>query len=271
MRNALYAWSYTGEPPATLPIPTIFHLPSNSSSPANSIPDTTIYKIQESTSPYFVLPQTESYVPTAAAVAHSRNIPFWRKHLGGPNFPLEEIWDEHAYFEFEIRSVARTMGTMVAEPYVNHIPTMTGGIGRKALTEFYRDHFIFVNPPDTTLESISRTVGADRLVDEFIFHTTHTKMIDWLIPGVPPTGKKLSIPMLGVINIRGDRLYHEHIWWDQATVLLQAGILPSHVAYPSKNSPRNLRLPVAGVESANLLRDETDGKSNEMLEWGVEE
>lgn len=90
---------------------------------------------------------------------------------------------------------------------------MTGGVGRKALFEFYRDHFIFSNPDSAELTTVSRTIGADRVVDEFIYSCTHDRMIDWLLPGVPPSGSKLRIPMIAVVNIRGDRLYHEHIWW----------------------------------------------------------
>ncbi|KAF8192419.1 hypothetical protein BJ912DRAFT_260489 [Pholiota molesta] len=104
---------------------------------------------------------------------------------------------------------------------------MTGGVGRENLTAFYRDHFIFSNPADAHLQVVSRTVGPDRVVDEFVYHLTHDRTVDWLLPNVPPTGKKLSIPMMAVVNIRGDRLYNEHIWWDHATALRQAGILPS--------------------------------------------
>ncbi|KAF8192418.1 hypothetical protein BJ912DRAFT_1021735 [Pholiota molesta] len=66
-----------------------------------------------------------NYAPGSAAIAHSRTLVFLRKWLGGPFFDLEAIWDEHTYYEFEARSVAKTMGTMVAEPYVNHVPTVT--------------------------------------------------------------------------------------------------------------------------------------------------
>ncbi|KAJ4492812.1 hypothetical protein C8J55DRAFT_215660 [Lentinula edodes] len=222
-------------------------------------------------SPYFLLPQSSEYVPGEATLAHSRVLEFLRRILGGPVFDIEAIWEEHTYFEFEVRSVAKTMGTMVAEPYVNHVPTMTGGVGRKALSAFYRDHFIFANPADATMIPVSRTVGSDRVVDEFIFKLTHDRVVDWLLPGVPPTGKLLEIPMMGVINIRGDRLYHEHIWWDQATALFQAGILASHVPYPTPDGQKKLRLPVSGAESARMLINEMDGKSNVMLgsDWGI--
>ncbi|KAJ4472130.1 hypothetical protein J3R30DRAFT_3298956 [Lentinula aciculospora] len=252
----------------TLPsIPMYLHLPPTAKNPANL----TSHKFSKS--PYFLLPQSADYSPIEATLAHSRVLVFLRKSLKGPVFDIEAIWEEHTYFEFELRSVAKTMGTMVAEPYVNHVPTvgiilfslMTGGVGRKALSAFYRDHFIFANPADTTMIPISRTVGSDRVVDEFIFKMTHDKVVDWLLPGVPPTGKLLEIPMMGVINIRGDRLYHEHIWWDQATALLQAGVLPRHVSYPTSEGQKELRLPVSGVESAHMLINEMDGKSNEML------
>lgn len=74
--------------------------------------------------------------------------------------------------------------------------------------------------------------------------------------------------MISVVNVRGDRLYHEHIWWDQAGALKQVGLLPSHLPHPSTGEPT--RLPVAGIEAAKLLADETDGQSNEMLQknWG---
>jgi len=90
-------------------------------------------------------------------------------------------------------------------------------------------------------------------------------MIDWLLPGVPPSGDKLSIPMVAVVNIRGDRLCHEHIWWDQATALRQAGILPVHLSYPTSQGPQVIRLPVAGAEAAAKLVDETSVASNAMF------
>ncbi|KAJ6516311.1 NTF2-like protein [Mycena sanguinolenta] len=250
----IYGYSLTTSPP----VPTLVCVPSAVN--AISAPNLTICKLDCSSSA-FVLPQTVDFHTAAASIAHRKAAVHFKKYLSGPFFDLEAIWEEHTYFEFEVRSVAKTMGTMVAEPYVNHVPTLAGGIGRKQLSAFYRDHFVFSNPKDTSLQSISRTVGSDRVVDEFIFHATHDKQIDWLLPGVPPTGKKIAIPMLGVINIRGDRLYHEHIWWDQGTALMQVGIIPTHVALDGKM----LRLPIAGVESATLLIDERAVAPNEML------
>ncbi|KAK8016754.1 carboxymethylenebutenolidase [Apiospora rasikravindrae] len=193
---------------------------------------------------------------------------------GGPFFDLEKIWDEHTYWEFEARDVEQTMATMVEEPYVNHIPTLTGGIGREKLTEFYTNHFVFANPPDTELELVSRTVGIDRVIDEFVTKMTHDRVVDWLAPGVPPTGKYIQVPFTSVVNIRGDRLYHEHISWDQGTLLRQLGLLPEYLPFPhpvaSAQPGENFeyRVPVAGVESASKLKDESAVDSNAMLEFG---
>jgi hypothetical protein len=104
------------------------------------------------------------------------------------------------------------MATMVAEPYVNHIPTLTGGVGARQLERFYQHHFVHGNPEDMRMIPISRTVGALQVVDEFIMCFTHDREIDWLLPGVAPTGKYVEIPMADIISFRGDKLYHEHIY-----------------------------------------------------------
>lgn len=157
---------------------------------------------------------------------------------------------------------------------------MTGGLGRVALSAFYRDHFIFSNPEDTTLELVSRTVGVDRVIDEFIFSFTHDKMIDWLVPGIPPTGKSVRVPFTSIVNIRGDRLYHEHIAWDQASVLVQLGLLPKYLPFPyplpdgRKPAPGKrfeYRVPAAGQETAAKLVDEAALPSNEMLGYQIRE
>ena len=131
----------------------------------------------------------------------------------------------HCYHEFATRDVDATMQTMVPEPYVNHIPTMTGGVGHDHLTRFYKHHFVDSNPDDTKLIPISRTIGSDRVVDEMLFCFTHDREIDWMLPGITPTGKYVEIPLVAIICFRGDKLYNEHIYWDQASVLHQIGVL----------------------------------------------
>jgi carboxymethylenebutenolidase len=151
------------------------------------------------------------------------------------------------------------MKTMVASPYVNHIPTMTGGVGATDLARFYRNHFIPKTPKDTKLIPISRTIGADRVVDEMLFCFTHDIEIDWMLPGVAPTGKYVEIPLVAIVNFRGPKLYHEHIYWDQASVLVQIGLLDAS------------RLPTAGVETAKKLLDETLPSNSLMKRWAESE
>jgi carboxymethylenebutenolidase len=162
-----------------------------------------------------------------------------------PEHDLERLWEAHCRYEFETRDVDATMDTMVAEPYVNHIPTMTGGVGHNELKRFYKYHFIGVNPPDFQLTPVSRTVGVDRLVDEFVVHFTHTTEIDWMLPGIAPTGRAVSVPTIAIVQFKDGKLVHEHIYWDQASVLVQIGLL----------EPKGL--PVVGAEAAEKVVDKT--------------
>ena len=178
-----------------------------------------------------------SYNKPAAMMAHTRTIALLRRTMG-PHYDLSKLWDLHCLYEFGTRNVDDTMATMVAQPYVNHIPTMTGGVGYKELHRFYTNHFVHANPDDTKLVPISRTVGADRVVDEMLFCFTHDLEIDWMLPGVKPTGKYVEVPVVAIINFRGDKLYHEHIYWDQASVLVQIGLLDPRTCRSPASRPR---------------------------------
>ncbi len=172
-----------------------------------------------------------------------------------PDRDLVALWEAHTRTEFETRDVDGTMATMVAEPYVNHIPTMTGGVGHDQLKRFYKYHFIGANPPDIAMELISRTVGENSLVDEMLFSFTHTSEIDWMLPGIPPTGRKVEIPLVAIVQFSGDKLVHEHIYWDQASVLVQIGLL----------DPKGL--PVADAQTAHKAMDKTLPSNTLMANW----
>jgi len=190
----------------------------------------------------------------SAMMAHERAVAAFRKTMG-PHYDLSALWEEHLAHEFATRDVDATMNTMVAEPYVNHIPTLTGGVGHKELKRFYSHHFVHANPPDTAITPISRTIGATQIVDEMLFCFTHTTEIDWMLPGIVPTGKRVEIPLLAVVKFRGNKLYHEHIYWDQASVLVQIGLL----------DPRGL--PTTGIDTARKLIDETIPSNTLMKRW----
>ena len=154
---------------------------------------------------------------------------------------LSKLWEEHTAHEFTTRDTEATLATMVEDAYVNHIPVMTGGTGKDALRAFYSKDFIPAMPPDTTLTPVSRTIGEDQLVDEMIFSFTHTQEMPWMLPGVAPTNKKVEVALVAIVKFRDGKLAHEHIYWDQASVLKQIGLLTDP------------RLPVLGVESARRV------------------
>ena len=229
--------------------------------PSNTYPDTV---------PGFAESDLDDYDKVAARLSWSRTLGVIRRAFG-IYVDLEAVWDNHTELEFAKKDADATMKTMVPEPYVNHVPTMTGGIGYKDLRRFYKDFFIPGNPPDMAIKVLSRTVGTDRVVDEMLTTFTHTKEVPWMLPGVPPTGKKVEVVVVGVICIRGGKLYHEHIHWDQASVLVQIGLLdpelvPTGFRTSEEGRERDVkRLPVVGAEGARKVVDEMQGKSNELM------
>jgi carboxymethylenebutenolidase len=160
-----------------------------------------------------------------------------------PKPDLVRLWEEHTAHEFTTRDTESTLSTMVEDAHVNHVPVMTGGCGKDALRAFYSRDFIPSMPPDTTLTPVSRTVGEDQLVDEMIFSFTHTQEMPWMLPGIAPTHRKVEVPLVAIVRFRNGKLAHEHIYWDQASVLKQIGLL---------SDPK---LPVCGAETARKVVD----------------
>ena len=156
---------------------------------------------------------------------------------------LSDLWEEHMRYEFLTRNTEDTLATMVEDAYVNHVPVLTGGTGHDQLREFYSKRFIPQMPPDTEMIPISRTIGTDQVVDEMVVKFTHTIRMDWMLPGIAPTGKQVEIPLVAVVRFRDGKLAHEHIYWDQASVLVQLGVLDAGT------------LPVAGRETASKVLD----------------
>ncbi|OBG19286.1 ester cyclase [Mycobacterium sp. 852002-51057_SCH5723018] len=139
-----------------------------------------------------------------------------------------ELWEQHTHYEFERRDADLTVSTMVADASVMHLPTMSGGFGRDNLRSFYRDVFIPAIPADTTSELIARSVGDDFLVEEAILRMTHDREIPFLAPGVAPTGATLEMPFAVVVTFRDGLMRSERLYWDQATVLRQLGLIPEN-------------------------------------------
>src|SRR5689334_2201441 len=165
------------------------------------------------------------------------------KNLSPAQQTLRQLWEEHVQYEFSTRNTEDTLATMVEDAYVNHIPVLTGGSGRDELREFYSKRFISQMPPDTEMTPVSRTIGEDQLVDEMVFKFTHSIRMDWMLPGIAPTGKRIEVPLVAIVRFRNGKLAHEHIYWDQASVLVQLGLLDSNT------------LPVMGVTTARKAID----------------
>jgi carboxymethylenebutenolidase len=167
---------------------------------------------------------------------------------------MVDLWEEHTAYEFEAHSTEKTLSTMTDDPVNINVPLLTGGVGLEEVRKYYSEYFIPKNPPDTEITLLSRTVGDDRVVDELILSFTHTTHMDWMLPGAPPTGKRVEAPTVAVVEFRDGKIASEHIYWDQASVLVQVGLLDSGT------------LSVVGDESARKMLDPTSVPSDLLIE-----
>jgi carboxymethylenebutenolidase len=158
---------------------------------------------------------------------------------------LGAVYDQHTRHEFVDCDLEATMATMTAEPHTYFAPTGAGGVGHRGVSSFYADHFIGNDkwPADWKIQVVSRTVGEGRLVEEFIVSFTHDVEMDYILPGISPTGKRVEVPHVVVVTFADGKIASEHIYWDQASVLVQVGLLDPD------------RFPVVGAEQAARLRE----------------
>ena len=101
-------------------------------------------------------------------------------------------------------------------------------------------------PSDTKFVRISRTIGKDQIVDELIISFTHDIEIPAMIPRIPPTGKYIELPIVVIMKFKGNKIAHEHIYWDQASLLKQLGLL-------DHSTTTNNQLPIIGIEQSKKL------------------
>jgi carboxymethylenebutenolidase len=164
---------------------------------------------------------------------------------------LSNAWDQHVGAEFAAKDADQAVATMTVESYVNLIPLMIGARGRDGVRDFYANHFLSQLPPDIEIVPVSRTIGQGRVVDELIIRFTHSIRMDWLLPGIPPTGKRVEVPFVAIIQFEGDRIANEHLYWDQASLLVQLDLL-------------DRTLPVRGGEIAAQVLNPTQ-PMNELI------
>ncbi|KAH9889668.1 hypothetical protein F4778DRAFT_753672, partial [Xylariomycetidae sp. FL2044] len=226
--------------------------------------------------PGFAERDLDEYDRRSAELAWSRSLRAVRKAFGR-HVDLESVVEQNVESKFFTPNLGNMMSTYTFQksPHVTYVPTLTGGIGAQELQRFYSDYFLRSNPPSLKLTLLSRTVGADRVVDELHVSFKHTQEMPWILPGIPPTNKKVEIIVVSIVTLRGGKLYHEHIYWDQASVLVQTGLLDPKLV-PSKAAGKGVkRLPVVGKTAARRVlkgafEDAEDGEEegeadNEMI------
>ena len=154
---------------------------------------------------------------------------------------MNDLLERHVKAELD-GDLDTTMATMSDNPHLHNVANMMGGVGRQGVRDFYRNHLVGkFFPPDVKMVNVSRTIGTDQIVDEVVISFTHTRAIDWMLPGVPPTGKRVEMAVAVIVGVKDGKITHEHIYWDQAGVLVQIGLL------------NPARLPVSGAESARKV------------------
>ena len=207
----------------------------------------------------FALPGRAAFDKRIDSLAHSRTLTILRPALG-PHYDLVALFAQHIHHEFETRDVDATMATMIDEPYVNHVPTLAGGVGHDMLKRFYAHHFVHQNSQERSSTLVSQTLGPDRVVLETVVRFRHDQVLDRYFPGIEPTGRMVEIPTLLFVKFRGDMVCHEHIYWDQGSALMQIGVLDG------------TGLPIAGADAAAKVIDETLPSNTFMQDaWATSE
>jgi carboxymethylenebutenolidase len=169
---------------------------------------------------------------------------------------MNSVWDQHVGAEFAAKDPDQAVNTMTPDTFVNLVPLMTGGVSREQVRDFYAKHFLPQIPPDMEMTSVTRTVGQGRVVDELVGRFTHSVQMDWLLPGVPPTGKRVELIFVVIVQFKDGKIAFERIYWDQASVLLQLGLIDAS-------------LPVRGGEITQQVLNPNARPMNEIIQRGT--
>jgi carboxymethylenebutenolidase len=166
---------------------------------------------------------------------------------------MVDMWEKHMAAEFAAKDIDAAMATMTASPFVNHVPVMTGGVGYAEVRAFYAASFLPGHPPDVEIVPIARSVSADCILEELVYRFTHTIEMPWMLPGVKPTGKRAEVAIAAVVLFDGEKIAGERIYWDQASVLAQLGLIDAS------------ELPISDGAAARKASDPRAQPSNELI------
>ncbi|MGB0631402.1 MAG: carboxymethylenebutenolidase [Alphaproteobacteria bacterium] len=247
------AGSCDGLDPANLPCPVVFQFGTLNAPDAAAAAETLSAKLNPlngsrvydwpDAAPGFALPGHPAFDRRVDSLAHSRTLELVRRVVG-PHYDYVALFAEHIRHEFETRDVDATMATMISDPYVNHVATLAGGVGHDMLKRFYKYHFVEQNSRDRSSVTVSHTLGPDRVVLELVVRFKHDQVLDRYFPRIEPTDEYVELATVLIVKFRGDKVCHEHIYWDQGSALKQIGVLEVG------------NLPVAGAEAARKVLDE---------------
>lgn len=160
---------------------------------------------------------------------------------------LLDVLEDHRHAELDQLDIEQTLATMVGDPYILFIGTLTGGDNRAGVRAFY-EVLVRQLPPDLKWLPVARTIGQEQVVIETLLTFTHTLQMDWILPGIAPTSRYVEIPMAIVFTVRDAKVASERVYWDVASTLVQLGVLSGN------------GLPISGREGASKLMHLT-GKS----------
>jgi hypothetical protein len=215
--------------------------------------------------PGFAEHDLPEYSYTAAELSWTRSLAAVRKGFKR-DVDIEQVREAHAALSLGHRDPNATIQAMRPDAHVTYLPTLTGGIGTGALHHFYKDFFMPGLPPSFNTRLVSRTSGVDRVVDEFVVSFNHSVVMQWILPGILPTNRNVEIAMVSVVAVKGGKLVHEHVYWDQASVLMQIGALdPNNVPKQLKEKGCE-KLPIVGREASRKLLDPDAVPANDLLD-----
>jgi hypothetical protein len=220
----------------------------------------------EGVQPGFAEHDLEEFDAVAAGLAWSRSLGVVRKAFGvDVESRLEGLREKQVQAAFGSKDADAIVRMMSKDAHLTNVPTLTGGIGQEELFLFYRDYFVLANPPSMAMKLLSRTIGVDRVVDELVLTFKHTQEMPWILPNVPATGKQVEVALASVVCVRGGKPVSEHMYWDQASVLVQIGLLDPALMPPAMKAKGIERLPVMGAEAARRVLDVKSEPSNELI------
>ena len=213
--------------------------------------------------PGFAEHDLDEYDAVAESVAFTRSLGVLQKAFRIET-SVESVRDEFVSATVDGEK-EKTTKRLTPYAHVIHAPTLTGGVGSGDLARFYAKFFSPL-PPSFSSRLLSRTIGTDRVVDELYVSLTHSQHVPWLLPGIPGTGKKVETVLVSIMCVRGGKLESEHVYWDQASVLVQVGLLDPKMVPEALKKEGVKKLPVVGAEGPRAVRRGSSRQINGLID-----